>query len=1047
MSLVMPLPPPAAVARYAVSRSSTPGPGTPRDGSPVPPTSARIHSRPGTPPLQSAATAAHLAQAIHTISAPPTPVNTTHLVLPPGVASVGMERCRSSEAVLSHHHHKHSHEKDRPRTPQPLKVNTDETNGHDHDKIQVTGSPVAQMNPLPAPVQEESIPQDVYTGPSTEEIERADEVEIDERMDIDEVEVPAPVLGVPTSDDSAVWGMPKWGLEVERPEVRPGVRLVGMEELPGLIERHSLLDTPSQVLFPWLHGISDDGMKGREMGAFFGHAPPFEPPPYRGLTIVLSPPHPADRTLAVNSPAAMSPFSRPRDELPDNNLGVPRDTPRETNSSSSSGSVQSNNTDTLSPTTTAESLPPLTPPGNPKKLTFHNVTVNEVNDDDNEADVQMHPCVAPRSPASPTSAMPDAVPDTSSDTDSDSFMSEEDTGPSCILMNAMHAQDIFELPMLPLPGRRPSYGRTPGYATERPRARFRPARLPNQINLRNLHIQQIKYATISDIVVYAKNGVSPGILEVAEAIAFAQEELYRQRMAEFYAHVAGRAEGEGFDRPVKYGVWVVVEPFSKIERYCPHLVNIDSDGAQTDNSRLVDLFEREAFESRAMTRATEVIEGFWVGNDTDVPGGADDGAGATVPFDLCVKASECSDMPTTAALAGSYRSLVSLDRLRQNETASWSNSPATMALRSLLSPGEPRQTELGTSPDESHLYAQQHAAQHHYVAIECAGSCRTITGQMRNLATMTDKVIELVTFLRKLVEGRDKTGIKRTVLVHCQDGYTESSIIVLSYIMATLGVSLPEAYLYLQLEAKRSFFLYPTDRPLLHRIEAKLAQERREKAIKTARTPPGGAAATPVPPSPTSRWKPWGFMRGSPVDDKDKLKEREREREERNTRSVDAARRLLIEEGRGGTLSAQEARVWFEDKRFDGFPSRILPFLYLGNLEHAGNAAMLKALGITHVVSVGESLLDVPPEHDPLHGYIGANTLGAAARSGHIQVLDLTDVRDDGNDPLRPVIARACEWMEQARAAGGSVLVHCRVGVSRSASIVVSTYKHYKADE
>lgn len=54
--------------------------------------------------------------------------------------------------------------------------------------------------------------------------------------------------------------------------------------------------------------------------------------------------------------------------------------------------------------------------------------------------------------------------------------------------------------------------------------------------------------------------------------------------------------------------------------------------------------------------------------------------------------------------------------------------------------------------------------------------------------------------------------------------------------------------------------------------------------------------------------------------------------------------------------------------------------------------------------------------------------------------LDLTDVRDDGNDPLRPVIARACEWMEQARASGGCVLVHCRVGVSRSASIVVSTH-------
>jgi hypothetical protein len=40
-----------------------------------------------------------------------------------------------------------------------------------------------------------------------------------------------------------------------------------------------------------------------------------------------------------------------------------------------------------------------------------------------------------------------------------------------------------------------------------------------------------------------------------------------------------------------------------------------------------------------MTRGTEVVEGFWVGNDCDVPGGADDGAGSRIQFDLCVKVS------------------------------------------------------------------------------------------------------------------------------------------------------------------------------------------------------------------------------------------------------------------------------------------------------------------------------------------------------------------------------------------------------------------------
>jgi dual specificity MAP kinase phosphatase len=28
----------------------------------------------------------------------------------------------------------------------------------------------------------------------------------------------------------------------------------------------------------------------------------------------------------------------------------------------------------------------------------------------------------------------------------------------------------------------------------------------------------------------------------------------------------------------------------------------------------------------------------------------------------------------------------------------------------------------------------------------------------------------------------------------------------------------------------------------------------------------------------------------------------------------------------------QDMKLWFMDKRFEGFPSRILPFLYLGNM-------------------------------------------------------------------------------------------------------------------
>lgn len=190
---------------------------------------------------------------------------------------------------------------------------------------------------------------------------------------------------------------------------------------------------------------------------------------------------------------------------------------------------------------------------------------------DGEADVQMHPCESKRlSPAAagcqdsrdarddhktwvplyggpPVYADDDSesLPDLTSDS-SESL--EDEQSPSCILLNALHVQDIFDLP-----------GTSRHYIGE---PRFRPARLPGAINLRNLNIQQIKYPSISDIILYAKGGVSDGLLKVAEMVAQAQEELYQFRVDDYYRHVEDGSAEEGVNRPVKYGVWCIVGELS-----------------------------------------------------------------------------------------------------------------------------------------------------------------------------------------------------------------------------------------------------------------------------------------------------------------------------------------------------------------------------------------------------------------------------------------------------------------------------------------------------
>lgn len=132
--------------------------------------------------------------------------------------------------------------------------------------------------------------------------------------------------------------------------------------------------------------------------------------------------------------------------------------------------------------------------------------------------------------------------------------------------------------------------------------------------------------------------------------------------------------------------------------------------------------------------------------------------------------------------------------------------------------------------------------------------------------------------------------------------------------------------------------------------------------------------------------------------------------------------------------------------------------------NHASNVYMLHALGITHVVSVGECALvpprqtqtgplssgdNIPSAQHATESESGAHfvpgpgpgrqgSLWIEEREGRIKVLDIKGVCDDGIDTLEHQLRPICSWMERARVAGGQVLVHCRVGVSRSATVTIA---------
>lgn len=168
----------------------------------------------------------------------------------------------------------------------------------------------------------------------------------------------------------------------------------------------------------------------------------------------------------------------------------------------------------------------------------------------------------------------------------------------------------------------------------------------------------------------------------------------------------------------------------------------------------------------------------------------------------------------------------------------------------------------------------------------------------------------------------------RKILIHCTDGYTESSLLALAYYMYAECVPAHEAWLQLHREKGRNFFAYGSDVALLRAIQPRILQSSPKHV---------GDYKSLCPPVPD----------------------------------------------------------WLE--RMDGsLPSRVLPYMYLGNLGHANNPSLLKELGIGQILSVGEPIS------------WSREVIGSWPRE---TLLYVDKVQDNGVDPLTDDFGRCLEFI------------------------------------
>ncbi|KAG9530180.1 tyrosine protein phosphatase 1, partial [Aureobasidium melanogenum] len=453
-------------------------------------------------------------------------------------------------------------------------------------------------------------------------------------------------------------------------------------------------------------------------------------------------------------------------------------------------------------------------------------------------------------------------------------------------------------------------------------------------SIRNFQIQAVKMATMSDIVIYADDKTSKTVLNKLASLISRAQKVWREKDRDNDAEIP------------QFHTYVVNDSFAKLQAEHPEIVAIDAKGNMT--GAVMDFFYSERYEMHTMSSATEIANNVWLGPTPDpsltVPSDPDAALpSAAQAYDLFVEATDPAQLPDKRAFQ-LMESLLSNPKVSNNAIpqlefpGSGSIMPPTWS-----------QAEVDALMDTvAWLYKQ--ANPDYEEPIHRKDSQQMTPPKYRD----DDGDIGMI----DLDLGASREG--RKVLIHCTDGYTETSLLALAYYMYANCATVDRAYVELHTKHHRNLFSYPTDVALLSSIQPRILQ-----------ASPDSTNSMAALCQPTPRWL--GKMDGS-------------------------------------------------------LPSRIMNYMYLGNLGHANNPDLLRELNIGQILSVGETISWTSDE---------TKRWKDDARTKD-SILYVDGVQDNGVDPLTSSFSRCLEFIRKGREAGVATLVHCRVGVSRSATICIA---------
>ena len=449
-------------------------------------------------------------------------------------------------------------------------------------------------------------------------------------------------------------------------------------------------------------------------------------------------------------------------------------------------------------------------------------------------------------------------------------------------------------------------------------------------SVRNFQIQAAKMAQVSDIVIYGDDKTDARIIKsVAERTSSVQRRWRRDQ----------EAAGES---PEIFNTFVLTDSFSDFEESFPELIVVDSRGKPTRHA--MDFLQWERNEMCEMSKASEISQGVFLGPTPGIiPSPSDDNR-----YDVLIEAMDHAQMPEIGTLKA--------------KAATVTDQPISVAFPSsgsILPPSWSQVEVNGILNMCKWIYDLTHATMSVDTAQDEDGDIH-----MSELSSRQAKV-----------------------LIHCADGYTESTLLGMAYFMYAEGLPVHSAWIKLHKEKTRNFFAYPSDVALMVAMQDRILSE-----------------------SPACH---------------------------QSTR-----------------IEKIIAPPWLA--RLDGsLPSRVLPYMYLGNLTHANNPQMLRALGIRRILSVGEPVSwteeernEWGPENLKYVDRVQDNGIDELSPELHGDNGSLKFIGECERQPPLPFHRPALgeqnarlthlSTAEQGKIDGTATLVHCRVGVSRSATICIA---------